>query len=36
MHVYYVAAHRTNQTKNTQNMATFIQKDVNTQSPSEK
>ena len=36
MHAYYVAAHRTIQTKNIQNMATFIQNDVNKQHPSEK
>ena len=31
MHVYYVAAHRIIQTKNIQNMATFISNDVNAQ-----
>ena len=36
MHAYCVAAHRTIQTKNIQNMATFILNDVNTQYPSEK
>ena len=33
MHSYYVAAHRTIQTKNIQNTATFIQNHVNTQYP---
>ena len=36
MHNHYVAAHRTIQTKNIQNMAAFIWNDVNTQYPSEK
>ena len=31
MHAYYVAVHRTIQTKSIQNMATFIKNDVNTQ-----
>ena len=33
MYADYVAAHRTIQTKNVQNTATFIQNDVNTQYP---
>ena len=36
MHAYYVAAHRTIQTKNIQYMAAFIWNDVNAQYPSEK
>ena len=36
MHAFYVAAHLTIQTKNIQNMANFIENDVNTQYPSEK
>ena len=35
MHTFYVAPRRTIQTKNIQNIATFIENDVNTQYPSE-